>query len=465
MTIKGLGFFVYRYKRLIVGNGRLAVISFLSAVMIILCASPLFASPKGKVPNSLLKLASGFAVVVDKRQQQIYVFQSVYGNLEKVFEAPCSTGKSPGPKMVEGDAKTPVGIFFATRFARMPNNTTTYGSMVYYLDYPNLFDKRARKNGDNIWIHGTNKPLQPNQSNGCVAMRNNDLENLSRYIFIGKTPIIIEEAVTWVNQKDLQPYSDELERLARTWTKLLVDGDEKAYLRMYLQEGLEPSSERKMIVRKAAQLRTAKWHFDMTPRDMTICRIDNAAVVMFDQVLGVKSSDDVHSSYVRLYIERYSNGWFIVDGVKPASPLPKKEPLVVAAQPTGNGRKTESAAAAAPSSDAKKAEREVTQLIEKWESSWEKGRMDRYGACYAPSFRAQGKNLKAWVAYKQELSKRYKNIRVRTDNLKVTVQGDRATATFRQHYSASNIKSSGLKRLDLVKMNGEWKIARETISR
>lgn len=463
MTTKGLGLFVYQYRRMIVGNGRRAIIFFLSSLMILLSATSLFASPKGKVPNSLLKLSSGFAVVVDKRQQQVYVFQSVYGTLEKVFEAPCSTGKSPGPKMVEGDAKTPVGIFFATRFARMPNNNTTYGSMVYYLDYPNLFDKRARKNGDNIWIHGTNKPLQPNQSNGCVAMRNNDLENLSRYIFIGKTPIIIEEAVTWVNQKDLQPYSDELERLARTWTKLLVDGDENGYHRLYLQEGLEPSSDRKMIVRKASQLRTAKWHFDVMPRDMTICRIDNSAVVMFDQILGLKSSDDVHSSYVRLYLERYSNGWFIVDGVKPAPPRPKKEPVVVAAQQTGNGRKTE--AAAAPSSDAKKGEREVAQLIEKWETSWEKGRMDRYGSCYAPNFHAQGKNLKAWVAYKQDLSKRYKNIRVRTENLRVTVQGDRATATFKQLYSASNIKSSGLKRLDLVKINGEWKIARETISR
>ena len=264
-----------------------------------------------------------------------------------------------------------------------------------------------------------------------------------------------------MNQKDLQPYSEELERLTRTWTKFLVDGDEKGHQRLYLQEGLEPSTERKMILRKATQLRTAKWHFDVMPRDMTVCRIDNAAVVMFDQIVALKSSDDVHSSYVRLYLERYSNGWFIVDGVKPVPLRPKREP-VVTAQQTGNGRKTETAV---PSGEEKKAEREIAQLVEKWETSWEKGRMDRYGSCYAPNFRAQGKNLKAWVAYKQDLGKRYKNIRVRTENLRVTVKGDRATATFKQYYSASNIKSSGLKRFDLVKINGEWKISRETISR
>jgi murein L,D-transpeptidase YafK len=421
----------------------------------------LFAAPRGKVPNSLLKLSSGFVVFVDKRQQQVYVFQSVHGKLEKVFEAPCSTGKVPGPKMVEGDAKTPIGIFFATRFARMPDTSTTYGAMVYYLDYPNLFDKRAKRNGDNIWIHGTNKPLQPNQSNGCVALRNQDLENLSRYIFLGKTPIIIEESISWVNQKDLQPYSDELERLARTWTKSIVDGDERTHQRLYLQEGFEPSTERKGLLKKAAQLRTAKWHFDVMPRDMTICRIDNTAVIMFDQVLSLKSFDDVHSSYVRLYLERYTTGWFIVEGFKPAPVHPKRETVVTALQ-AGNGRKAETVATG---SEGKKAEREVAQLIERWGNSWEKGRMDRYGACYASNFRAQGKNLKAWVAYKQDLSKRYKNIRVRTENLRVAVQGDRATATFKQYYSASNIKSSGLKKLDLIRINGEWKITRETISR
>lgn len=462
MTIRGFCFFVY--KRLMVRNGSKTFLPLLCLAVILLGIAPdaLFASPKGKVPNSLLKLSSGFAVFVDKKQQQIYVFQSVQGNLEKVFEAPCSTGKVPGPKMVEGDAKTPVGIFFATRFARMPDTTTTYGSMVYYLDYPNLFDKRARKNGDNIWIHGTNKPLQPNQSNGCVAMRNQDLENLSRYIFLGKTPIIIEESIKWINPRDLQPYSDELEYLARLWAKSIVDGDERAHHRLYLQEGLEPSAERKGILRKATQLRTAKWHFDVMPRDITICRLDNTAVILFDQILSLKSFDDVHSSYVRLYLERYTNGWFIVEGVKPAPPRPKREPVVTAQQPAGNGRKTESVATGG---EAKKPDREIAQLIEKWETSWEKGRMDRYAACYAPNFRAQGKNLKAWVAYKQDLGKRYKNIRVRTENLRVTVQGDRATATFKQYYSASNIKSSGLKKLDLIKINGEWRIARETISR
>lgn len=446
----------FRYERTARGYASqfLTVLLFL----LLIYPKPLHAAYTGSVPASLLKLSSGFAVFVDKKQQKLYVFQSINGGLEKVFEAPCSTGKVQGPKSVEGDAKTPNGIFFATRFATLPDSTSTYGSMVFYLDYPNLFDKRAFRNGDNIWIHGTNKPLQPNQSNGCVALRNQDIENLSRYIYLGKTPVIIEESIKWVAQKDRQPEVEDLERMARQWAKTLVDVDWSANNSLYLQEGLEPASQRKALIQKAAQLKTAKWHFDVSPHDMTICKIDNLAVIMFDQVLSLKSPDNVQGSYVRLYLEKYANGWFIVENLKPA---PKKEPVVVAKRGNDTAARTEAAAG----DGTKKADQDIAQLVERWASSWEKGRMDKYGACYAPSFRSQGKDLKAWVAYKQDLSKRYKNIHVRADNLKVNIQGDKATATFRQHYSASNLKSSGVKRLDLVRIGGEWKIARESIAR
>ncbi|MDD5169876.1 MAG: L,D-transpeptidase family protein [Syntrophales bacterium] len=403
-------------------------------------------------------MSTGFAVFVDKKQQKLYVFQRLSNGYDKVFESPCSTGKVQGAKMVEGDAKTPNGIFFATRFATMPDTNSTYGSMVFYLDYPNLLDRRAGRNGDNIWIHGTNKLLQPNQSNGCVALRNQDIEYLSRFIYLGKTPIVIEEAIKWVDQKDRRAEAEELERIAKVWTRSMIDGDWKTFNSLYLQEGLEPSSQRVALYRKATLLKTPSWHFDVMPRDITICKLGYTAVVMFSQVLTLKATDNFQGGYVKLFLERYSNGWFIVEHVRPL-PVPKKEPAVQARAEAG--RKPE----AAVGDGGKKPEREVVQLVERWASNWEKGRMDRYGACYAPSFRSQGKDLRTWVAYKQELSKRYRDIRVRADNIRVSVNGDRATATFRQHYSASNLKSSGAKRLDLIRVNGEWKIARESISR
>ena len=318
---------------------------------------------------------------------------------------------------------------------------------MYYLDYPNLFDKRTGKNGDNIWIHGTNKPLQPNQSNGCVALRNQDIENLSRYIFLGKTPIIIEESIKWTPLKNLQPQAEEFERLAKGWTKAMVDGDWKTYNSLYLQEGQEPPAQRKTLIQKTSQLKVAKWHFDVMPRDLTICRLDNTAVVMFDQIVALKAPDDIHSSYVKLYLEKQANGWLIVDTVKPApAPGRTKRSRLCRSRPDRQANRPREPMF--PSITRRKGP--IGRLPSLSRNGLRIGKKAGW-INTAPAMRRVSvprvKTFKAWVAYKHDLSKRYKNIHVRVENLKVSVSGDRGTATFKQYYKASNMKSSGLKRL------------------
>ena len=46
------------------------------------------------IPDSILSLASGYVIVVDKQYQKLYVFHK-NGYFSKVFETPCSTGKNP----------------------------------------------------------------------------------------------------------------------------------------------------------------------------------------------------------------------------------------------------------------------------------------------------------------------------------------------------------------------------------
>jgi len=113
-----------------------------------------------KIPDSIVALSSGYIIIVDKQYQKIYVFQK-NGTFSKVFETTCSTGKNSGSKQVAGDAKTPNGIFFATNILRNPGPPEIYGSMAFPLDYPTITDKRAGRNGNNIWIHGTTKTLLP----------------------------------------------------------------------------------------------------------------------------------------------------------------------------------------------------------------------------------------------------------------------------------------------------------------
>jgi hypothetical protein len=78
-------------------------------------------------------------------------------------------------------------------------------------------------------------------------------------------------------------------------------------------------------------------------------------------------------------------------------------------------------------------------------------------------FETGGWTCRAGWLISKDLRKANKNISVKVENLKTSSEGQKATATFIQKYSASNIKSNRPKRLELVKINGEWKIIRESV--
>ncbi len=450
---------------------------------------PALAAP---VPEALLKLSSGYAVFIDKRMQRVYVLQNRGGNVVMIFDAPCSTGKTPGEKLEQKDAKTPRGIFFANKFEEMRKPHPAYGTMVFHLDYPNLLDKRMGKNGSNIWIHGTNKSLQPFQSNGCVVMMNKDIEALSKYIYLGKTPIIIEESIKWYPMERPSKDREELERVMMWWSKSILNGDQRILDNLYSPESAPANSPRKVIVKKTRNLKDASDHFDFRPQDITICSLDDKAVILFDQVISVQNADSFQGSYVRLFLERINNRWLIVDNgasqkrtreATVAAAIPERAAAVPAAKkPTPAAVPREASVAAAPKEIAKPVpppapapapprvkpaepvkDQDIQQLVEKWAKSWTAGNMEVYRSCYAPSFRNRGMDLSRWVAYKKDLRKTSKNISVKVENIKTSSDGQKATATFTQKYSASNIKSNRAKRLDLVKIGGEWKIIRESM--
>jgi murein L,D-transpeptidase YafK len=85
--------------------------------------------------------------------------------------------------------RTPNGIFFATKIMRNPWPPEVYGSLTFRLDYPTLADRKAGRNGSKIWIHGTTKPLTPFQSNGCVVLRDSDLQHLIDLIYYLSKPL------------------------------------------------------------------------------------------------------------------------------------------------------------------------------------------------------------------------------------------------------------------------------------
>ena len=106
-------------------------------------------------------------------------------------------------------------------------------------------------------------------------------------------------------------------------------------------------------------------------------------------------------------------------------------------------------------------EEAVRNLVTKWLTSWKSGDMKTYRSCYTSDFQSKVMNLDAWVSHKTNVRQKSKNISIRIDNLQISAGANSATAVFTQHYSSAILKYSGKKKLELRKINDEWKIYRE----
>jgi ketosteroid isomerase-like protein len=106
-------------------------------------------------------------------------------------------------------------------------------------------------------------------------------------------------------------------------------------------------------------------------------------------------------------------------------------------------------------------EEAVRNLLTKWLNSWKSGDMKTYRSCYASNFQSEVTYINALVSYKTDAHQKSKKINISIDKLQISTDEHIATAVFTQHYSSAILKYSGKKKLELRKINDEWKIYRE----
>ena len=89
--------------------------------------------------------------------------------------------------------------------------------------------------------------------------------------------------------------------------------------------------------------------------------------------------------------------------------------------------------------------------------------MKAYLAAYDKSFDPPGnQNRAAWEKEREARIVSKSRISVKLSYINVSVKGDKATARFRQAYSADALNVTSRKTLDLVQKNGRWTIVRES---
>ncbi len=160
-----------------------------------------------------------YLILVEKDLQRLRVLE-YDTDIRVVAEYPSATGENFGIKEISGDSKTPEGVYFITQIFK-DDEITIFGDKAFHLDYPNFFDLEAGRNGDGIYIHGTNKDLELNSTNGCVTLANDDLDNLEKYLTQVVTPVVIVPKINSI-RANTHLLTENNFRLAKSL--LLLDG-------------------------------------------------------------------------------------------------------------------------------------------------------------------------------------------------------------------------------------------------
>lgn len=153
----------------------------------------------------------------------------------------------------------------------------------------------------------------------------------------------------------------------------------------------------------------------------------------------------------------------LTPAVTPATSAPVVAPSAAPAKPVEVAKPAEApkSAAAKPTGDAVA---EVTRTIDLWAAAWSRKDMKAYLGAYAKDFKTPGgESRSAWDAERTKRVNKPGTIQVSYENLKVSVDGDTATAKFRQHYKSANLKTSSNKVLLLAKRDGKWQIVQERV--
>jgi murein L,D-transpeptidase YafK len=197
--------------------------------------------PAGTVPAQFLQLApsSRHAIAVDTSRARLYLFENTASGLKLLADYYISVGKSGIDKAVEGDLRTPLGVYYVTSNLDPKTLKDFYGSGALPINYPNPYDARRGKTGGGIWLHGT-PPTQfsraPKATDGCVVLANPDLERIIRTVEIRSTPVVIASSLQWVAPQQLRAEAKSFNEALAAWRAARTGGDVDRLLAFYASD-------------------------------------------------------------------------------------------------------------------------------------------------------------------------------------------------------------------------------------
>jgi murein L,D-transpeptidase YafK len=268
-------------------------------------------------PRFLWKLDAQqkYALVVDTSRSTLFVYQNVDGEPRYVTDFYVTIGKLGTDKLASGDQRTPIGVYFVKAELPKKGLADIYGDAAYPINYPNEWDRRNKRTGSGIWLHGTPRNTYsrpPRASNGCVVLANSDLEKLAPYLQVGITPVIIANRMDWAGEQD-QSERANLMLAVEQWRKDWASLDTEAYLKHYAQDFSSNDMDYRAWAKQKKLVNSAKSWIKVDISDVSMFvypEQPDMVVVDFEQ--DYRSNNLSNRMKKRQYWIKQDNGWKII---------------------------------------------------------------------------------------------------------------------------------------------------------
>lgn len=275
----------------------------------------------GSIPRYLIQMQPNqrYAIVVDTKHSRLYLYENDQANGGRprlVTDYYVTQGKLGAEKLLEGDKKTPVGVYHVTANLPRQKLADLYGSGAFPINYPNEWDQRQGRKGSGIWLHGTPSDTfarPPKASDGCVVLTNQDLDAVAKYLQVGLTPVIIGSAIEWLSPDDWAKERADLNKSIDAWRSDWESKDTERYLKHYSKRFKTSDQNHDQFSAHKKQVNAGKEWIKVKVDNLSLFRNpgkEEVVVVTFDQDYRSNNLSNVMKK--RQYWLREDGKWKII---------------------------------------------------------------------------------------------------------------------------------------------------------
>lgn len=206
-------------------------------LLMLASAAALPDAPESRWPGSVLELPDSLpsVFIAETNEARIRRFDRAPSGLVAGQDSYMSIGENGAGKRRAWDRKTPLGIYFVVDRLDTSRLHEKYGATAFPLDYPNTLDRMTGRTGYGIWIHGVppggRRP--PRDTDGCLALPNENLIELATSFVPNRTPVIVTPAMSWREDTERRKLVQKIRRSLAEWQQSQESGQADRYLALY----------------------------------------------------------------------------------------------------------------------------------------------------------------------------------------------------------------------------------------